>query len=65
MLTSSGSNASVTSNVTTSLPTATAKLLHIFAFLVGGKKNEMDRKSNIKQDITFLDYVYLPHKKID
>lgn len=34
MLTSSGSNASVISNVTTSLPTVTAKLLHIFGFLV-------------------------------
>jgi len=34
MLSSSGSNASVISNVTTSLPTATAKLLHIFGFLV-------------------------------
>jgi hypothetical protein len=33
MLTSSGSNASVMSNVT-SLPTATAKLLYIFGFLV-------------------------------
>ena len=39
MLTSFGSNASVMSNVTTSLPTATAKLLYIFGFLVEIKWN--------------------------
>jgi len=61
LLTSSGSNASVISSVTTSLPTATAKLLHIFGVLGG---NKMDRKPNITQNIIFLGFIiHLPYKK--